>query len=71
MRDLRAGDIVTAVASTTSALWAEGRTGRVAEVRDPKAYSGNDSKNLIRWGDDPILMGFRPDEVIKVGDDHA
>jgi hypothetical protein len=66
MCDLRAGDTVTAVAGTTSALWAEGRTGVIAEVRDPKPYSGNDSKNLVRWGDETILVGFRPDEVEKV-----
>lgn len=68
---LKPNDLVEAIPGTTSAMWAEGRRGRVAEVRDPAAYSGNDSKNLIRWGDDPILLGFRPSEVVKVEEDHA
>lgn len=64
--NLRAGDLVEALPDTTAALWAEGRTGRIAEVRDPKPYSSNDSNNLVRWGDDPILLGFRPSELTLV-----
>ena len=59
----RTGDKVKAIQGTVTALFAEGRTGTIAEVRDPKAYSGNDSNNLIRWGDDSCLMGFRQEEV--------
>lgn len=63
---LRAGDLVEAIPDTTAALWAEGRIGRVAEVRDPKPYSGNGSNNLVRWGDETILLGFRHHEVRKI-----
>lgn len=63
---LRAGDRVTAVAGTTSAIWSEGTVGVVAEVRDHKPYSGNDSKNLVRWDEGRgILMGFRHSEVVR------
>lgn len=60
---IRVGSKVVARPDTTAAMWAEGRTGVVAELRDPRPYSGNDSKNLIRWGDEIILLGFRPEEV--------
>lgn len=62
---MRAGDRVRAIPGTVAAMFAEGRLGTVAEVRDPKGYSGNDSNNLIRWDGDSILLGFRPEEVEK------
>jgi len=52
MLSLKAGDKVVAIDGTIAALFAEGRVGVIAELRDTKAYSGNDSNNLIRWGDD-------------------
>lgn len=64
---IRAGDTIKARTGTTTDLFAEGREGVVAEVRDPKPYSGNNSNNLVRWGNDSILMGFTPSDVFKVG----
>lgn len=67
MTDLRYGDRVEALPGTTSALWAEGRTGVVVELARPTHLSWDaGSCNLIRWGDETIVMGFRPDEVRKV-----
>lgn len=63
MSPAKVGSRVVALPSTTSSIWAEGRVGVIAELRDPKEYSGNDSKNLIRWGDDTILMGFNPNDI--------
>lgn len=58
-RPLRPGDRVRAVPGSTSALWAEGSVGVIAEVRD--RLGGN---NLVRWEEGTgILMGFKPDDV--------
>lgn len=59
---LRFGDLVTAKPGTTSALWSEGRVGVVVGLTDPR-YGG---PNLVRWGDDLVLMGFNPRDVEKV-----
>lgn len=64
--NLRVGDRVAALPDTTAAIFSEGRIGKIAELRDPRAYSGNDSKNLVRWGEETILMGFSPEDVRKV-----
>ena len=63
MRELRVGDIVSALAGSVASMWAEGRLGVIVELRDPKGYSGNDSNNLIKWEGDTINLGFRPCEV--------
>lgn len=62
---MKYGDIIEALPGTSAAAMSEGRLGKVVEVRDPHAYSDNDSRNLVRWGDDPILCGFHPEHVIK------
>lgn len=62
--EVRCGSRVVAKPNTIAALFSEGTVGFVAELRDPKNYSGNDSRNLVRWDDGAgILMGFRLDEV--------
>ena len=60
---LKAGDKVKAIQGTVAAMWSEGQVGTVLEVRDPKPYSGNDSNNLVRWGEDGSRLGFRHSEV--------
>ena len=63
----RIGSRVRAKPGTVAAIFAEGTIGVIAELRDPKAYSGNDSNNLIRWENgEGILFGFRLDEVEEV-----
>lgn len=66
---LKSGDRIRAIEGTVSALFADGRDGTVAEVRDPKGYSGNNSNNLVRWDGSIILMGFHPDQVTLVTGD--
>lgn len=64
MSNLKAGDKIIALPNTVSAIWAEGSVGIVAEVRDPKPYSGNDSNNLVRWQNgEGILLGFSVHDV--------
>ena len=63
---IRYGDTIEAIPGTVAAMSAEGRLGRVVEVRDPKGYSGNNSNNLVVWGDDIIYTGFHMDQVRKV-----
>jgi len=58
------GSVVKAKPGTVAEIFSDGTNGIVAELRDPKPYSGNDSNNLIRWNNGKgILMGFRIDEV--------
>ena len=58
------GSVVKAKPGTVAEIFSDGTNGIVAELRDPKPYSGNDSNNLIRWNDGKgSLMGFRIDEV--------
>lgn len=64
---IRSGGIIKAIQGSTDDIFAEGRSGVVAEVRDPKPYSGNSSNNLVRWGSDEILMGFDPNNVEVIG----
>lgn len=54
-----------ALAGSVAAIFAEGRVGRVAEVKRPE-WGRDAGQNLLRWGDEPILMGFSPDEVEEV-----
>lgn len=63
---LKYGDKVKAIDGTTAAIFAEGRTGVIAEVRTDNRYSWNTSQNLLRWGNENILMGFRHDEVVLI-----
>lgn len=66
MSGLKVGQRVRAKRGSVSEIWSEGGLGTIAELRDPKGYSGNDSNNLIRWDSSQILMGFRQDEVYPV-----
>jgi hypothetical protein len=69
MSDLKIGDRVTANVGSVDAIFAEESIGVVAELKDPKPYSGNDSNNLVRWKNgEGILMGFDPNDVSKIND---
>lgn len=55
---IRFGDSIEALEGTTTAIFAEGRTGVVVS-----APSGRSSRGLVRWGDETILMGFHAENV--------
>lgn len=59
---MEVGDGVLALDNSTSSIWARGRKGIIECVFDPER-GGN---NLVRWGDDSILFGFNPKDVIII-----
>ena len=68
-QNLKSGDRIKALPGTITEVLSYGQIGVVAEVRDPKGYSGNNSNNLVRWGAEEILMGFTPEDVTKIEGD--
>ena len=69
MHEFKVGDKVIAYPNSTSEIWSNGTVGVIAEIRDERAYSGNDSNNLIRWNNgEGILVGFHPNDILPVGD---
>ena len=61
MTDIRFGDTIRAIPGTVTAIFAEGRTGVVAQTPVPTNDGG--ARGLVRWGDDVILMGFHAENV--------
>lgn len=62
---LKRGDIIRAKPGTSSAIFAEGRTGTVVELYDINRGGGG-VNNLVRWEGDCILFSFYPENVERV-----
>lgn len=59
---MEVGDRVLALDNSTSSIWARGREGVIECLFDPE----RGGSNLVRWGDDSILFGFNPKDVIII-----
>jgi len=60
---MRYGDLIKAIPGTVCDMFAEGRIGKVVEVKNRGDVYSN---NLVIWEGDTIVMGFHLEQVTKV-----